>query len=100
MTFGSARSSAGDAPLSQRHQRRPPLMNSSAPTIGRMNLFASGSALSSSSFSSSERMRYPPSFGILPKAISGTGEMGVERDDTTTSLPATRYGLMFLTAET
>src|SRR5574344_3136321 len=82
---------------SHKHHLFFPFKNSLALKSGFIYFSLSGSCFISSSFSSSVNKKLPPSFGILPKEIFGTSQIGFLLFSITISSPLTKYGVIFFT---
>ncbi len=92
--LASSRSSS----LTQTQRRSDPRINSCDPTNDRKNF--RGTLLCSITFSASDAVskRLPPSFGMFPKLISSSCEIGFEMPFTKTFGPAIKYGLILATS--
>src|SRR5690606_5510105 len=89
-TSGISFSSLGVASTSQKHHRFFPFKNSCAETKGRIYFPLLGSLKTNAFFSSSERIKLPPSNGMFPKLILGTSHSGVVRLVINISFASTR----------
>lgn len=86
--------SLGDTPISQRHHRSFPLINSAPPTYLLIKFAFSGFSLSNSSTSDFSKIKCPLSIGILPYAIGWTSQILLFLLSTRIDGASSRYGLI------